>query len=42
MCQMFWDASSFNQDVSEWDVPNVTDMSCMFYGASSFSQDDSK
>ena len=30
--------SSFNQDISSWDVSNVTDMSYMFSG-SSFNQD---
>ncbi len=28
----------FNQDISSWDVSNVTDMSDMFYGAKSFNQ----
>ena len=31
--------SSFNQDISSWDVSNVTDMGIMFNGASSFNQD---
>ena len=39
MSYMFSGASSFNQDVSEWDVSNVNDMSYMFCGASSFDQD---
>ena len=32
MSFMFY-SSSFNQDVSEWDVSNVTNMSYMFYEA---------
>ena len=32
-------ASSFNQDISQWNVSNVTNMSHMFDGASSFNQD---
>ena len=31
--------ASFNQDISSWDVSNVTDMSFIFYGSSSFNQD---
>jgi surface protein len=30
---MFYDAKSFNQDISKWNVSNVTDMSGMFYKA---------
>ena len=37
--QLIWNASSFNEDVSGWDVSSVTDMEWMFYGASSFNQD---
>ncbi|MGK0387188.1 MAG: surface protein [Patiriisocius sp.] len=31
--------SDFNQDISSWDVSNITDMGYMFYNASSFNQD---
>ena len=36
---MFFGASSFNSDLSNWDVSNVTNMSAMFKLASSFNQD---
>ena len=41
MLYLFSDSTdqSFNQDISSWDVSNVTDMSVMFFGASSFNQD---
>ncbi len=36
---MFRDCTVFNQNISGWDISNVTDMSYMFYGATNFSQD---
>ena len=36
MSSMFFTASSFNGDISGWDVSYVTDMSYMFFTASSF------
>ena len=38
MSAMFFDATSFDQPIGDWNVGNVTDMSAMFFGASSFSQ----
>jgi len=39
MASMFRNASSLNQDISNWDVSNVTNMGSMFFGATSFNQD---
>ena len=39
MNTMFADSTSFNGDISSWDVSNVTDMGFMFSGASSFNSD---
>ena len=35
---MFYGASAFNQDLSEWKVGRVTNMASMFRGATSFKQ----
>ena len=36
---MFWASTNFNQDISGWDVSNVTNMNSMFYDAEDFNQD---
>jgi len=36
MIGMFWNASQFNADLSEWDVSKVNNMFAMFVGASQF------
>ena len=35
---LFYNATSFNQPISSWDVRNVNDMGFMFYNATSFNQ----
>ena len=39
MIGMFKNATSFNGDLSSWDVSNVNYMASMFYGATSFNSD---
>ena len=39
MYQMFYDAESFNGDMSNWNVSNVTTMTGMFNNASNFNSD---
>ena len=36
--EMFYGASNFNQDISDWDKSTVSDMSYMFYNAHTFDQ----
>ena len=39
MSKMFNEATSFNQDIGEWNVSNVQNMNSMFLGATAFNQD---
>ena len=39
MSELISEKPNFNQDISSWDVSNVTTMQSMFYNASSFNQD---
>jgi len=39
---MFYLASTFAGDLSDWDLPKVTDMNYLFYAAESFNSDLSK
>ncbi|MEP5167929.1 BspA family leucine-rich repeat surface protein, partial [Shimia thalassica] len=39
MTSMFRNTTNFNQDISQWDVSNVTSMSSMFWRAEAFDQD---
>ena len=39
MSIMFWYAYSFNQNIGNWNVSNVTNMEKMFYEADLFNQD---
>ena len=39
---MFHKCEAFNQDISSWDVSNVTNMNRMFWGCNKFNQDISR
>lgn len=38
MHELFWSATSFNQNIEDWDVSNVTDMRGMLWNAATFNQ----
>ena len=42
MRDLFYEKSTFNEDIGDWIVSNVTDMSHMFSGAIAFNQDISR
>ena len=39
MSYFFWNASSFNKPINDWDIRNVLDFTNFIYGATSFNQD---
>ena len=39
MSDMFYRAANFNDNISGWDVSQVTNMNAMFYDAAAFNQD---
>jgi surface protein len=38
MSYLFYNASAFNEEISDWDVSRVTNMNAMFWSASAFNQ----
>ena len=39
MLGIFWYAEKVNQDISSWNVANMTGMNCMFNKVTTFNQD---